>query len=73
MRGFDWRKNIKDSIKDILIITATTTGNFFALKAAGLKSPKAYADPIHIMKCTGEVRARVLVKDYVLYKKWTNE
>ena len=28
MSSFDWKKNIEDSIKDGLIITATTTGIF---------------------------------------------
>ena len=29
MNSFDWKKNIEDSIKDGLIITATNTGIFF--------------------------------------------
>ena len=37
-------KNIEDSIKDGLITTNTTTGTFFALKAAKIKSPKASLD-----------------------------
>ena len=28
MRGFDWKENIEDSIKDGIIITATTTAIF---------------------------------------------
>ena len=40
MTSFDWKKNIDDSIKDRLIITATTTGIFFALKAANVKLSK---------------------------------
>ena len=39
--SFDWKKNIEDFIKDGKIITATTTGIFFALKAANEKRPKA--------------------------------
>ena len=41
MSSFDWKKNIEDSIKDGLIITATTTGIFYVLKAANVKPPKA--------------------------------
>ena len=40
MSSFDWKKNIEDSIKDELIITATTAGIFLPLKAANLKPPK---------------------------------
>ena len=32
MGSFDWKKRVKDSIKDGLIITATTTGIFYVLK-----------------------------------------
>ena len=34
MSNFDWKKNIEHSIKDGLIMTVTTTGIFFELKAA---------------------------------------
>ena len=34
MNSFHWKKIIEDSINDRLIITATTTEIFFALKAA---------------------------------------
>ena len=40
MSSFDWKKVIEDSIKDEIIITATTTGIFFALKAANVKPTK---------------------------------
>ena len=55
MSSFDWRKNVEDSIKDELIITAADTGIFFALKAAGLKPPKASLDAMDIMKLTGGI------------------
>ena len=46
MTSFDWKKNIEDSIKDGLIITITTTGTFYALKAVNVKPPKAeYRNP----------------------------
>ena len=36
MRSFDWKKNIEDSIKDELIITITTIGIFYVLKAGNI-------------------------------------
>ena len=53
MSSFDWRKNIEDYIKDGLIITATTTRIFFALKAANVKPPKACLAVMDIMKLAG--------------------
>ena len=41
MGSFDWKKNVEASIKDGVIITATTTAILFALKAANIKLPKA--------------------------------
>ena len=41
MSSFGWKKNIEDSIKGGLIITATTTGMYYVLKAANIKPPKA--------------------------------
>ena len=45
MSSFDWKKNVEDSIKDGLIITATATGIFYALKATNLKPPKTSIMP----------------------------
>ena len=73
MSSFDWKKNIEDFIKDGIIITATTTGIFFALKAANLKPPKASLDVMDIMKLADGIWRGVLVKDYAVYKKWINE
>ena len=73
MSSFDWKKNVEDSIKDGLIITATATGIFFALKLAGVKPPKASLDTMDIIKRTGGICGGVLVKDYAVYKKWINE
>ena len=53
MASFDWKKNIEDSIKDGLIITATTTRIFYALKAASIKPPQASIDAMDIMKLAG--------------------
>ena len=69
MNSFNWRKNNEDSIKDGLIITATTTGVFFTLKAANVKPPKASLGAIDILKLVGGICGGELVKDYVVYKK----
>ena len=73
MSSFDWKKNIEDTIKDGLIIAATTTGIFYVLKAAKVKPPKASLDVMDIMKLAGGIVGCVLVKDYAVYKKWINE
>ena len=65
MAIFDCKKNIEASIKDRLIITATTTGIFYALKAS--------MDAMDIIKIAGGIVGGVLVKDYAVYKKWINE
>ena len=63
MSSSDWKKDIEDSIKDGLIITATPTGIFFALTVANVKPPKASLDAIDIMKPAGGIWRGVLVKD----------
>ena len=73
MASFDWKKNIENSVKDGLIITITTTGIFYTLKAASVKLPKASLDAMDIMKLAGGIAGGVLVKDYAVYKKWINE
>ena len=66
-------ENIEDSIKDGLIITATTTGRFYVLKAVNVKPPKASVDAMDIMKLAGRIAGGVLVKDYAVYKIWIKE
>ena len=73
MSSFDWKKCIEDSIKDGLIITATTTGVFYVLKAANVKPPKKPMGAMDIMKLAGGIVGGVLFKDYTVYKKWINE
>ena len=73
MSSFDWEKNVEDSIKVGLIITATTTGIFYVLKAANVKPPKASLDAMDIMKLAGGIVGGVLVKDYTVCKKWINQ
>ena len=68
--SFDWKKNIEDSIKDGLIITNRATGIFFGLKSANVKPPKASQDAMDILKLTSGICRGVLVKDYMIYKKW---
>ena len=66
-------KNIEDSIKDGLIITVTTTGILYILKAANVKPPRVSLDAMDIMELTGGIVGGVLVKDYAVYKKWIKE
>ena len=73
MASFDWKKIIEDSIKDGLIIRATTTGIFYVLKTANVKPSKASLDAVDIIKLTGGIMGGVLVKDYAIYKKWIKE
>ena len=73
MASFDWNKSIEDSIKDVLIITATTTGIFYVLKAANVKPTKASMDAMDIMRLAGVIVGGVLVKDYAIYNKWIKE
>ena len=56
-----------------MIITATTTGIFYVLKAANVKPPKMSIDAMDIMKLAGGIVGDVLVKGYAVYKKWINE
>ena len=70
MASFDWKKNVEDSIKDGLIITAITTGIFYVLKVVNVKPPKASLDVVDLMKYAGGIVSGVLVKDYAVYKKW---
>ena len=73
MSSFDWKENIKDSIKDGLIITITTTGIFYTLNASNVKPPKASLDAMDIMKLARGKVGGVFVKDYAVYKKWIKE
>ena len=73
MSSFDWKKNVKDSIKDGLIITVPVTGIFFALKVAGVKPSKTSLDAMDIIKLICGICGGVLVKDYPVYKKWIKE
>ena len=56
-----------------MIITGTTTGIFYVLKAANVKPPKTSIDAMDIMKLAGGIVSGVLVKGYAVYKKWINE
>ena len=76
MSSFNWRKNIEDSLKDGVIITiGAATGIFFGLKALNVvKPPKtSKLDAMDIMTLAGGICEGVLIKDYVVYKKWINE
>ena len=73
MSSLGLEKNIESSIKDGLIITITTTGIFYVLKAANLKPAKASLDAMDIMKLVGGIVGGVLVKGYAVYEKWIKE
>ena len=67
------KKNIEYSIKDGLVVTATKTAIFYTLKAPNVKPPTASMDAMDIMELAGGICAGILMKDYVVYKKWMNE
>ena len=69
MCSFNWKKNVEDSIKDGIIITAAAIRIFFALKTANVKPPKSSLDAMDIMKLNGGICGGVLVKDYAVHKK----
>ena len=73
MSSFDRKKNIEDSIKDGLILTASTSRIFFALKAANIKPPKTSLDARDIMKLASGICRGVLVKVLTVYKKCISE
>ena len=73
MASFGWRKNIEDSLKDVLIITIGAVGIFYGLKTANVKPPKASLDAMDILKLTSGICGGVLMKGYAVYKKWINE
>ena len=73
MASFDWKKNFEDSIKDGMIITFSTAGIFYILKAANVKPSKTCLDAMDIMKVTRGIVGGLLVKDYAVYKKWIKE
>ena len=66
-------ENVEDSIKDGLIIKATTTGIFYVLKAANVKPLKVSLNAMDIMKIARRIVGGVLVKDYAVYKKRIKE
>ena len=69
MTNFHWKKNIENSIKDELIIAATTTGIFCVLMTADIKPPKGSLNAMDIIRLAGGIYGGVLVKDYAIYKK----
>ena len=73
MSSFEQKKILKTLFKDGLIITATTAGIFFALKAANKKPPQAFLEAMDILELASEKCGGILVKDYAVYKKWINE
>ena len=66
MCSFEFKKNetIKKFIKDRLIIRATTTGMFCALKAANITQTKSSLDAMGMMKLSAGIYGGVLVRDF---------
>ena len=62
------KKNIKDSIKDGLIISAATTGTLLVLNVGNMMTPKASLYDMDIINVSGAICRVVLVKDYVSTK-----
>ena len=73
MASFDWEKKHWRFYQRRMIITITTTGIFYVLKAANVKPLKASMDALDIMKLAGGIVGGVLVKDYAVYKKWIKD
>ena len=69
------KKNIKDSLKDRVIITIRATRIFFGLKVLNVvKPPKtSKLDAMDIMMLAGGICGGVFMKDYAVYKKWIND
>ena len=70
--GFNYKKDILDSLKDGGIVTGVTVLGCVTLKALKIKPPFAL-DPIVILKVTGGICLGSLLKDYMVYKKWIDE
>ena len=66
MCSFEIKKNetMKKFIKDRLIIRATTTGMFCALKAANITQTKSSLDAMGMMKLSAGIYGGVLVIDF---------
>ena len=68
VKPFDIKKNLEDSLKEGLIITASTVIIFWLLKMAKINPPKASLDAQDIIKLSAGITAGALIKDYAYYK-----
>ena len=67
----DVKKNLEESIKEGLVITGAAVGIFWLLKMGKIASPpKTALDASDIIKLSGGIITRALLKDYAVYKKW---
>ena len=67
----DVKKNLEESIKEELVITGAAVGIFWLLKMGKIASPpKTALDASDIIKLSGGIITRALLKDYAVYKKW---
>ena len=71
--GFNYKKDILDSLKDGAIVTGVTLLTFYTLKALKIKPPTASLDPMDAFKLAGGICLATLAKDYAVYKKWIDE
>ena len=69
----DYKKEIMDSLKEGLIVTGVTIGLYVSLKYLFKASPpSAQLDLSDVGKLGVGMLSGVLVKDYVIEKKWIN-
>ena len=71
--GFNYQKEIVDSLKDGAIVTGVTLLTFYTLKLLKIKPPTASLDPTDAFKLAGGICLGTLAKDYAVYKKWIVE
>ena len=74
VKKFDYQKEIKDSLKDGSIITISTIALFYLLKSTFKVSPPTASLNVNdMLKLAGGICTSVLVKDYMMYKKYIDE
>ena len=74
VKKFDYQKEIKDSLKDGSIITIATITLFYLLKTTLKVSPPTASLNMNDMgKLASGICAGVLIKDYLVYKKYIDE
>ena len=73
-KKFNYQKEIMDSLKDGSIITITTISLFYLLKGTFKVSPPTASLNVNdMLKLSVGICTSVLVKDYMVYKKYIDE